>query len=74
MKYRVTLMLDFDKKADAETLAKVAFDMVSKASNTNEGLENQEIGFVDFRECNHDDLTRTKLDKLIGRVEVSKVG
>ncbi len=72
MKYRVNLVLDFVNEANAMALMDTAKKLISQASNTNEGKENQEIGFIDYRESNHDDPTRTIPDKVILHVDVGK--
>ncbi len=72
MKYRVRLDLSFADEADARALMDTAKKLISGASNINEGKENQEIGFIDYRESNHDDPTRTIPDKVILHVDVGK--
>ncbi len=72
MKYRVNLDLAFDKEELAIELVKIAKKLIPYASNINEGKENEEIGFVDYRESNHDDLTRTIPDKVILHIDVGK--
>ena len=70
MLYRVTMDLPFDEQSDAQTLVDLALKLAKKAININEGKDNEERGFVDYRECNHDDLTRTIPDVIIARFDV----
>ncbi len=72
MKYRVSLVLDFVNESDARVMVDTAKKLIPYASNTNEGKENQEIGFIDYRESNHDDPTRTIPDKVIEHLDVGK--
>jgi len=70
MIYRITLDLPFNKKADAQPLVDLALKLVEKAVVINEGKDNEERGFVAFRECNHDEPSRTNPDVILGRWEV----
>jgi len=72
MKYRVSLDLAFDEEKHALNLKKEAENLLPEASNINEGKDNQEIGFIDYRECNHDDPTRTIPDKVIEHIDVGE--
>jgi len=55
MKYRVKIDESFDKEADARSLMDFARNLMSKASSINEGLANEEIGYVDIHLCGHDE-------------------
>ncbi len=69
MKYRVRLDLSFDTEADAQALMDYAKQMSGKAVSINEGMDNEEISYLDHELCRHDEgLPCTRLD----RVEVRK--
>ncbi len=72
MKYRVHIDMSFDEESPAIELVKIAKKLIPYASNINEGKDNQEIGFIDYRESNHDDPTRTIPDKVIEHLDVGK--
>ena len=74
MIYTVDLKLAFNKagKAQAESLRDALAPYFLKAVNINEGLDNQETGFIEVRECYHDDPTRTIQDKILARWEVGR--
>jgi len=55
MKYRVKLDLPFNNETDAKALFNYAKRLFSKASNINEGLDNEEIAFVRYELCGHDE-------------------
>ena len=73
MKYRIRLNMDFVKKTDAQALMDFAKGLVSKASNTNEGKENEEISFVEFRESHHDEISRSIPDKVLDKQEAKRL-
>ena len=65
MKYRVRLDLAFDNEADAKLLMGYAKRLSSRASSINEGEDNEEISFVDYELCGHDEgLPCQKIERL----------
>ena len=74
MIYTVDLKLAFKKsdKNQMEALRDALAPFFQKAVNINEGQDNQEISFIEVRECNHDDPSRTTQDKILARYEVGK--
>jgi len=74
MVYRVYMDLSFDitTEAQVEKLRDAILPFANNAVNINEGQDNEEIGFIEVRECNHDDLTRTIPDNILIRWEVGK--
>ena len=74
MIYRIVADLAFNKvdKRQMEALRDALAPFFRMAVNINEGSENQEIGFIDVRECNHDDAGRTTPDKVLARYEVGR--
>ena len=74
MIYTMDLKLAF-KKADKkqfEALRDAITPFFEKAVNINEGLENEEVSFIEVRECHHDDPSRTVQDKILARDEVGR--
>ena len=67
MLYRVRLDLSFDNKVDADVLVEVAKKLQNKATGINEGQADEEIGFIDYHLCGHDE---GKACQLIERLEV----
>jgi len=55
MKYRVRLDLSFGSQSEAKKLVDFAKTLTSKATSINEGLDNEEIAYVDFHKCRHDE-------------------
>jgi len=55
MKYRVRLDLSFNEETDAQALMDYARGLASKAVNTNEGKDNEEISFIEKHKCYHDE-------------------
>ncbi len=53
--FRVRIDESFEDEADAKTLFDFASKMRAKASNINEGKDNEEIGFVERHECKHNE-------------------
>ncbi len=74
MIYTVDAKLAFNvaDKAQTEKLRDYLAPLIQKTVNINEGKDNQEISFIEVRECNHDDPSRTIQDKILGRWEVGK--
>ena len=70
MKYRVRLDLAFDNEADAKLLMSYAKRLSKKAVSINEGLANEEICYMDFELCRHDE---GKACQKIERLEVRKL-
>ena len=71
MKYRVRLDLSFDDDADAQALMDYARQLSGKAVSINEGMDNEEISYLDHELCRHDESFQegcTRLD----RVEIRK--
>ena len=55
MKYRVRLDLSFDDEADGNSLVNLAKKLSSKAVSINEGQHNEEIAYIDYHLCGHDE-------------------
>ena len=55
MKYRVRLDLSFPKESDAKSLVDFAKNLKGKAVSINEGKPNEEIAFIDYHKCYHDE-------------------
>ena len=74
MLYTIDLKLAFKKsdKAQAEALRYALAPFFLKAVNINEGLDNEEISFIEVRECYHDETSRTIQDKILARWEVGR--
>jgi len=74
MNPRLTLDLSFKEEdlALIDQAKTLLLPLFKKAVNINEGLPNEERGFIELRECNHDDLTRTIPDVILARYEVGK--
>ena len=70
MKYRVRLDLSFTEEANAKLLMNYAKQLSSKAVSLNEGAINEEIGYVDYHLCGHDE---NKPCSKIERVEIRKL-
>jgi len=65
MVYRVRLDLSFDGESDAKALMDFAKKLSTKASSINEGKDNEEISYIDYHLCGHDEgLLCTKLERL----------
>jgi len=73
MKYRVRLDLSFDIKADAQALMNYAKRAGKKAVSIREGEVNEEISFMDFEICQHDDPSLVQGCTKLERVEVRKL-
>jgi len=72
MKYRVRLDLSFDNKADADTLVEQAKKLQSKATSINEGKPEEEIAYLDYEICRHDEgLPCQKIERLEVRSSIS---
>lgn len=75
MNYRVRLDLSFANKADAESLMAHAKNLSQKAVSINEGKPNEEIAFIDYHICRHDEnagcntLERIEIRKLAVRIQ-----
>ena len=55
MKYRVRLDLSFDNKEDADSLMETAKKLQGKAVSINEGKPEEEIAYIDYHLCGHDE-------------------
>ena len=55
MKFRVRLDLPFDNEAEAKALMDLAKKLSVKVTSINEGQDNEEISFVDYELCGHDE-------------------
>ena len=55
MLYRVRLDLPFENEGQARGLYNHARNTAPDAVLINEGLENEEVGFIDIEECHHDE-------------------
>ena len=55
MVYRVRLDLSFESEADAKSLMDYAKKLSAKASSINEGKDNEEIAYLDYELCGHDE-------------------
>jgi len=55
MKYRVRLDLSFDAKEDADTLVEAVKKLQSRATNINEGATNEEMSYLVYHLCGHDE-------------------
>lgn len=55
MKYRVKLDLSFDTESEAQALVDYARTAGSQAISINEGQSNEEISFLDYEICRHDE-------------------
>lgn len=65
MKYRVRIDLSFASEADAQSLMAYAKNLSQKAVSINEGEVNEEIAFIDYEICRHDEgLPCEKLEKV----------
>jgi len=65
MKYRVRMDLTFDSEADAKKLMDLAKTLSAKATSINEGKDNEEIAYVDYHKCRHDEgLPCEKIERL----------
>ncbi len=65
MKYRVRIDLSFESEADAQALTTYAKDISRNAVSINEGQVNEEISFLDYEICGHEEgLPCTRLDRL----------
>ena len=65
MKYRIRLDLSFASEANAQSLMGYAKRLSSRASSINEGEDNEEISFVDYELCGHDEgLPCQKIERL----------
>jgi len=74
MLYTVDIKLPFRDvdKATMVALRDALAPFFKKAVTINKGLDNQERGFIEVRECYHDDPTRTTPDKILARWETGK--
>ena len=55
MKYRVRLDLSFNNKKIADLLMNYVKDRANSAVSINEGEVNEEISFVEYHLCGHDE-------------------
>ena len=55
MKYRLTLDLAFDNKADMDTIIGAVKKVKSKAKTINAGLANEEVPRASWHLCGHDE-------------------
>ena len=70
MKFRVRVDLSFDKEADAQLLMNYVKRIATNSISINEGEANEEISFVDYELCGHDE---AKPCEKIERVVVGKI-
>ena len=74
MIYTIDLKIAYKKldKKQFEALRDAITPFFEKAVNINEGLGNEEVSFIEVRECHHDDPTRTIQDIILARWEVGR--
>lgn len=64
MKYRVRIDLSFSERDPAEDIYEKALEVFPEARTTNEGSEQEEIGYLRLERCYHDE-DRSKCCDLI---------
>ena len=55
MKYRIRIDLPFKSETDAQSLMTYAKNLSGKAVSINEGKDNEEIAYLDYHLCGHDE-------------------
>lgn len=55
MKYRIRMDISFDDESTAKSLFETVKKSSSKASSINEGKPSQEISYIEYEICGHDE-------------------